>query len=122
MWNPFFDVENYSKGSKLYKIEEEAHDFWIVKTGAVEIKAKDAVRVIQVGRGALVGELDFLLDRRRTLSAACVEDVKAWRMTRDSFQRLQKERPDLAVGVLRVMVQDLALVANDLLVDRSTIK
>jgi SulP family sulfate permease len=66
--------------------------------GAVRIKAADAVpvRIATIGPGAIVGEVAFYLGNPRNASVVVESPMTAWRFSRTSLARLQKEMPELA--------------------------
>ena len=68
--------------------------------------------VATIGPGAIVGEVAFFLDRPRTASVVVESPMTAWRFSRASLARLQKEMPDLAFrfhqGIAGMMARRLA--------------
>jgi sulfate permease, SulP family len=66
--------------------------------GAVRIKGSGdvPVRIATIGPGAIVGEIAFYLGTTRNASVVVESPMTAWRFSRTSLGRLQKEMPELA--------------------------
>ena len=83
-------VEGGTPSDEMYFVGEGRGAVLIAGTGDAP------VRIATVGPGAIVGEVAFFLGRPRTASVIVEAPMTAWRFSRASLARLQKERPDLA--------------------------
>ncbi len=83
-------VEGGTSSDEMYFIGSGRGAVLIAGTGDAP------VRIATVGPGAIVGEVAFFLDRPRIASVIVETPMTAWRFSRASLVRLQKEMPDLA--------------------------
>ena len=112
----YFEPVTLDSGALLVEGGTPSDEMYFVGSGrgAVLIAGTGdtLVRIATVGPGAIVGELAFFLDRPRTASVVVESPMTAWRFSRASLARLQKEMPDLAFrfhqGIAAMMAGRLA--------------
>ena len=88
---------HFPAGQTIFAEGDEADSLYILGSGdiSVTVQAPDGERSVATLHGpAHFGELGLLL-ARRTASARTLTDVDAWRLPRDRFQRLVREKPAL---------------------------
>ena len=83
-------VEGGTPSDEMYFVGSGRGAVRITGTGDVP------VRIATIGPGAIVGEVAFYLDQPRNASVVVESPMTAWRFSRASLARLQKEMPDLA--------------------------
>ena len=91
------ELVHFPAGQTIFAEGDEADSLYILRTGdvSVTVRAPDGERSVATLHGpAHLGELGLLL-ARRTASARTLTDVDAWRLPRDRFQRLVREKPAL---------------------------
>jgi len=91
------ELVHFPAGQTIFAEGDEADSLYILRTGdvSVTVRAPDGERSVATLHGpAHLGELALLL-ARRTASARTLTDVDAWRLPRDRFQRLVREKPAL---------------------------
>ncbi len=91
--------------------EGEAGDAaYIIVEGTADI-LKDTedgpVKVAQVGRNAIIGEIAILIDVPRTASVVATEELTALKITKDLFYRLIADFPEMGVEIMRVLARRL---------------
>jgi sulfate permease, SulP family len=64
------------------------------------------IRVQRMGAGTVVGELAFYLGTPRSASVVADGEGMAYRLTRESLERMEIEHPDFAV-ILHRFIADL---------------
>ena len=94
----------------LFRQGDEADAAYIVVTGRVRVQGeadedgRGAVDV-ELGRGAIVGELGLIEDRPRNASVRAVRDTTLARIDRDRFEELAARHPSSVVRVIRTILQ-----------------
>jgi len=89
------------KGTVVTREGTPAHELYLLEVGAVtaSVHASDgAVAVGTVTAPGSFGEMGLLLSRR-TASVTVTDDAKLWRLPRERFVQLVRERPDIALSV-----------------------
>ena len=64
-------------------------------------------RLARVGPGMLFGEASFQTPGAHTATAVATEPCELFALHRDSFERLSREDPEVALAVLRCVVRVL---------------
>lgn len=93
----FLTVKEFKAGERLFSIGDKAEELCIIEKGKVvveidlmrigrscipdsqvpqKLSMPPKLRVLGVGPGGVVGEMDFLLRRPRSCFAVCVEDSR----------------------------------------------
>jgi len=91
--------------------------FYLVAHGEVSLSVGDLGRSSsdswKIERGGLFGDLDFLLRRPRTFTAAAaVGATVVYACSRDSLRRMEREEPRLYQALLNANLQCLAMSAD----------
>ena len=96
----------YEAGQLLFREGDAADSAYVVVEGSVEILTKtrrgEAV-FATIGKDGIVGETSLLSTKRRRVTARAAETLRALRISKDSFERLLAECPDVGVKILRTM-------------------
>jgi CRP-like cAMP-binding protein len=111
-------ISNYSQ-KKFYQREEvifeeksEDTSLYIVLSGELEVLAKTSenkeVSLSFIDEGEVFGELSFLDGKKRSAKIIAKSDVELLQLTRNSFDRLRLEHPDIASK----LIMDLARVIS----------
>ena len=102
-------------GEELFHENDAGDSLFIVEGGRVDIFKNirgDVDRSLaSVGPGDVIGEMSFIDGARRSATARTTESSEFLVLSRQSFARVQKERPDIAAGFFRNMA---AIVASRL--------
>ncbi len=82
---------------------------------AISIRAAEGERSLQtLDAPGYLGELGLLLDRRAA-TARCLTDVRLWKLPRERFEQLARDRPGIALAVATSAVQLLESSQRQLL-------
>jgi SulP family sulfate permease len=96
----YFEPIALDEGELLVEGGSPSDDMYLIGSGrgAITIAGAGsaALRIATIGPGAVVGEVAFFLDKPRNASVIVESPMTAWRFSKKSLARLQKERPDLA--------------------------
>ena len=102
-------------GEELFRENDPGDSIFIVQSGRVDIFKNirgDVDRSLaSFGPGDVIGEMSFIDGARRSATARTTETSEFLLLSRQSFARVQKERPDIAAAVFRNMA---AIVASRL--------
>ena len=97
-----------AKGTILYSRGERQTDFFLIKSGSIEILdlGDDGVpRVLTVqGEREFTGELDLFNNRENLVSARAGEDAHLVRVERSSFLRMMSAEPDIGEIITRALI------------------
>jgi SulP family sulfate permease len=96
----YFEPVALGAGELLVEDGTPSDEMYFVGSGRGAVRIKGAgdvpVRIATIGPGAIVGEVAFYLGNPRNASVVVESPMTAWRFSRRSLERLQKEMPDLA--------------------------
>jgi CRP-like cAMP-binding protein len=83
-----------SKNSFLFRQGDEADSFYIILEGEVEVIkvfSDKEQKLINMSKGAIIGEMAFLTETRRTGTVRATEQTRLIKISKDEFKRLMKE-------------------------------
>jgi len=79
----------------------------VLVTGSVTVQA-DGAEIATRGPGDVVGEMSLITQRPRMATMRAVGDVRTIWISRRAFEGMIHDRPDIAIGVMRVLADRLA--------------
>jgi CRP-like cAMP-binding protein len=92
-------------GEDLFLEGDPGDSMWIVQSGRVDIYKNirgDVDRTLaSLGPGDVIGEMSFIDQSRRSAGARTTETSEFLVLTFAAFQRVHKERPEIAAGFYR---------------------
>jgi type IV pilus assembly protein PilB len=85
---------------------------YIVKSGVVEVRKKDAVTgidflVSQLGEGSAVGEMSLLTGKPRSATVTTVQPTVVLTLTRADFRNLLTQYPEISIGLTKILAERL---------------
>lgn len=89
----------FAPGEVLTRQGAEAHWLYIIVSGNVSVRVcnEDKEREIaQLGEGRFFGEMGLLLGEVRSATVVAIDEVECYRLGKQVFQELVKERPKIA--------------------------
>ncbi|KAL4419479.1 hypothetical protein ABPG77_008281 [Micractinium sp. CCAP 211/92] len=120
-------------GDVLFSVGDASDDIYILESGTVVCRVNLALssvhsraalpalpvdtqpaaseRTVHYGAGALVGELDFFLQRPRSFSAEVEAAGSAWHLTRPAFESMASQDPASLVLVQQIVLRSTSLSA-----------
>lgn len=100
---------HFTPGSVIVQEGQVADSLYLLSSGTVEVSVRadgSDRKVRSITAPATFGELGVLL-AERTATVRAVTDVQAWRIPRDRFERLLRERPALGLAIARALATTL---------------
>jgi len=108
---PYFEEMEIETGTYLIQQGESSQDLYFVQDGQVtivlELERGPPVRLETIGGGVL-GEIGFYLGQERTASVIADSPSRVYRLSRTSMQRMEKENPQAAANMHRLIVHMLS--------------
>ena len=96
---------HFAPGDVIVREGEPADSLYLLASGTIEVsvRAEGADRSVRsISAPATFGELGVLLGER-TATVGAISAVQAWRIPRDRFERLVRERPALGLAIARAL-------------------
>ncbi|WP_217597880.1 Crp/Fnr family transcriptional regulator [Cohnella sp. GbtcB17] len=107
-----FIERRYPKGSVIFLQGDEAHEMYVIKSGALKIYRQDEGREIILGHqfpGEAIGELEaFHYDNRRLASVSTIEETILWMIRKSDLDRLSEKYPELLRKALYIVSERLS--------------
>ncbi|HEY0626117.1 MAG TPA: FAD-dependent oxidoreductase [Allosphingosinicella sp.] len=105
---PFGRLEDFPKGTFLFRRGERSVDFFVVMEGSVEIlnsgtESRDDVIHVHADR-QFTGELDLFNDRQILVDGRTGADSRIIRVKRPDFRRLIEAEPDIGEIIMRAFI------------------
>src|SRR6478752_4496273 len=118
---PFMTERRYRSGDTLFKLGDPAKEMLLTVTGKFLVKEIN----VEIGPGALMGELGFLTpDNRRTGTIECVEDGQVLTITYDRLLEIYFQDPQFGYYFLVLtsqrLLQNIDRLQKQLASERST--
>ncbi|MDA0335128.1 MAG: cyclic nucleotide-binding domain-containing protein, partial [bacterium] len=100
---PIVGEMEYAAGDMIIKRGQEGDCLYILVEGDVSVTLADGRQRLLTSR-EVIGELAVLAERPRSADCRAVSDVVALRIDKTAFWQLLDERPDIAIEVMKVLV------------------
>ncbi len=100
----------FDPGQALFQQGDAGDAAYIVMEGAADVlidTPKGPVKVANLGRNAIVGEIAILCDVPRTATVVAQEKTVTLKINTDTFFRLVNEFPQMAVEIMRELARRL---------------
>ena len=109
------EERTYALGDVIAGEGELGDELHIVLTGTVAVVRGDAgtTPVARRGPGDVVGEMSILTHSPRMASLVAEGDVRTLRIGHREFESMIRERPDVALAVMRVLAERLSAQAAE---------
>ncbi len=109
----YLDIIELEIDQKLFSEGEKGDSLFVVIEGAVEVAkasfAGDIIRIATVKSGQTIGEMAIIDSLSRSASAIAIEKTKVAKLTRDAFDKLVAEKPEIGISVLKGLARALSL-------------
>lgn len=106
------DALNFSSGEELFRVNDPSDCAYVILDGEVEILAEsdkgDQIVVLTRGVNELIGEMAILNNAPRSATLRAKGQVKALRISNESFVKLLTENAEVALDVMRQLSEKLA--------------
>lgn len=103
---------DFPAGKPLVKRNSLANEIYFFESGHARAEADpedtSTSRLRGFGPGSILGELAFFTGQRRSATVKATRDVKAWRLTRKSLEKMEKTDKPLAAAFYRALSAQFA--------------
>jgi CRP-like cAMP-binding protein len=86
---------------------ESGLGLYFITSGRAKVEIeRDSMKVVvaELREGDFLGELSIIDDKARSANVICLEETRCLLLTRDSFSKLLKKHPEIALQMLRSLV------------------
>jgi len=104
---------SHADGDVLAAEGELGEEMYVVLDGTVRVVRSDGRTVARRGAGDVVGEMSIIAGSPRVASLVAEGEVRTVRVDRRRFESMVRERPDIALAVMRVLVERLAALTSE---------
>jgi HEAT repeat protein len=107
----FAEERAYTDGETIAAEGEIGDELHVVVDGEVRVVRDEGDREVDLARrarGDVIGELSLITREPRVASLVAAGDVRTIRIGRPEFESLLRERPDVALAVMRVLAVRIA--------------
>src|SRR5262245_18044962 len=116
---PYFERAEVAKGHVLIRQGEAPDDIYLLERGRLTVEFEtehgERLRLRTVAPGAVLGEVALYTGARRVASVIADEPSVVLRLSREAFERIETEDPQLAAALHRWFARLLALRLSDTL-------
>lgn len=119
------DRVSYGVGETLFHQGDSGDAAYVVLDGKAEILVDSAtgpIRVAEVERNSIVGEIAILCDVSRTATVKTTTSVEALRIRKDHFIKLLTDFPEITIEIMRVLADRLSHTTTELTEARSRVR
>ena len=114
----YFSRTTVDQGATLFDAGDDAANIYFVQNGTVDLsvkksKARPARRIMRVKRGAVLGELMFLLKQEQTLTATAATHTDLWTLGRAAHARMRDDDPKLFTLLQTALLKSMALQVEE---------
>jgi CRP-like cAMP-binding protein len=112
---------HFAPGQKLFSQGDVGDSAYVILEGSIDVlldSPKGPLKVAQLGRNALVGEMALVGDTPRSATNTAASEVIALRIDKRVFLELLTQFPQIALGVMREIAKRLELTNAQLAAQR----
>ncbi|GAC1559228.1 MAG: hypothetical protein NVS2B9_20920 [Myxococcales bacterium] len=95
-----------AKGDPVFGEGEPGDALYLIVEGRVKVHRGDR-QLLQLGLRDVFGEMAVLDSEPRSASVTVIEDAVLLKIGRDDFRDILSERPEIAMGVMKVLTRRL---------------
>ena len=109
----------FRSGEEMFHQGDSADAAYIILEGRADViidTPGGPLKVAELGRNEVVGDIGILCDVPRTATLVATEDLIALRVTKDLFFRMISDFPTISIEIMRALAQRLEH-ANEMLRD-----
>jgi CRP-like cAMP-binding protein len=100
------EEQPFAAGDQVFSEGEPGDALYLVVEGAVKVHQGDR-QVAQLGPSDVFGEMAVLDSEPRTATVTTLKDAVLLKIARDDFRDVLQERPDIGMGVIKVLSRRL---------------
>lgn len=100
---PIAEEVSFRDGETIIRQGDAGDALYLIVEGAVGIEADGRPTGKELGSRQVIGELSILTGAPRSVTCTARGDVLALKILRDPFWQLMRERPEVPLGVIRIL-------------------
>jgi CRP-like cAMP-binding protein/uncharacterized protein YgiM (DUF1202 family) len=89
--------QEHDQGTVIFTTGLPVDEMYLIESGSVELSTDEGAVIGSVGAGSLLGDMDLLLGRSRSVEAQARSDVVLWTLRDSDLNELLEEHPSLGV-------------------------
>jgi len=108
---------SFKPGQTLFEQGDPGDAAYVVLSGKADILVdhdSERIKVASVGEDDFIGEIAILCEIPRTATVCASEQLETLRISKDHFMGLMSEFPEMAIEIMRVLADRLAVTTNEL--------
>lgn len=116
------DRVSFGEGEVLFHQGDQGDAAYVILTGSADILTgsdSGLIKVAEVSRNAIVGEIAILCDVTRTATVRAQNPVEALRIGKEQFLKLLSDFPEITIEVMKVLATRLSQTTTELTAARS---
>ncbi len=98
--------ESRDAGDEIFAEGEAGDALYLVLDGRVRVHKADRM-IAELGERECFGEMALLDAAPRSATVTTLTDVRLLRISREDFQEIMSEKPEIAAGIIKVLVRRL---------------
>jgi len=104
---PYFERRELEKGRVLYSRGDEPDGFYLLQSGILraDYDLDQGSYSESIVAGTTCGELPFFSETSRTSTVVAERECVAWLLTPERWRVMQRENPDVARELLKVILK-----------------
>ena len=104
---PYFERAAFVHGTVVFSRGQDPDGFYLLEQGILHAQYTLPMGTYQesIVAGTTCGELPFFSETKRTATVVAEKDCVAWRLSRENWERMQKEWPEGAKEILQIAMK-----------------
>jgi len=98
--------ERRDQGEEIFAEGEAGDALYLVLDGKVRVHKQDRV-IAELGERECFGEMSILDAAPRSATVTTLGDTSLLKITREDFQEIMTEKPEIAMGIIKVLTRRL---------------
>ena len=98
--------EAREQGEEIFAEGEAGDALYLVLDGKVRVHQQDRV-IAELGERECFGEMAILDASPRSATVTAVKDTNLLKISREDFQEIMSEKPEIALGIIKVLTRRL---------------
>lgn len=98
--------ETRDQGDEVFAEGEAGDALYLVVDGKVRVHKQDRV-IAELGERECFGEMAILDAAPRSATVTAVSESNLLKITREDFQEIMSEKPEIAMGIIKVLTRRL---------------
>lgn len=98
--------ENREQGEEIFAEGETGDALYLVLDGKVRVHRQERV-IAELGERECFGEMAILDAAPRSATVTAISGTDLLKITREDFQEIMSEKPEIAMGIIKVLTRRL---------------